>query len=124
MSVQTTGQSHGFEIPGPALAHLDSMPRIDLMPPEIAQRAALRKLQTGCMAAVILSVAVVGALYYQAQGSVGSAQTKVGAAQAEQSRVQRDVTALTPVTAAYASVQQAQQLVAEALSLSSAANRS
>lgn len=97
------------------MAHLSSMPRIDLMPPEIGQQAALRKLQAGCVAAVLLSVAVVGGLYYQAHGSVGSAQTKLAAAQNQQSGVQSQVNTLTPVTAAYASVQQAQNLVAEAL---------
>lgn len=85
------------------------------MPPEIGQQAALHKLQAGCVAAVLLSVAVVGGLYYQAHGSVGSAQTKLAAAQNQQSRVQSQVNTLTPVTAAYASVQQAQNLVAEAL---------
>jgi len=115
LSAQTTGQSLGFEVPGPALAHLSSMPRIDLMPPEIAQQEALRKLQAGCIAAVLLSVAVVGGLYYQAHGSVGAAQTKLAAAQTQESRVQGQVNTLTPVTAAYASVQQAQNLVTEAL---------
>jgi Tfp pilus assembly protein PilN len=115
MTTQTTGQSFGFDVPGPALAHLSTMPRIDLMPPEIAQRTALRKLQAGCLAAVVISAAVIGGLYYQAHGSIGSAQTKLDAAETEQGHVQRQVTALSPVTAAYTSVQQAQNLVTEAL---------
>lgn len=105
----------GPDAPGPALAHLAGMPRVDLMPPEIAERRALRRLQTTCLAAVGATVLIIGALYYQAHSSVNSAQDRLTSAQAEQSRVQRQVNALAPISASYTAVLQAQQLVAEAL---------
>lgn len=102
--------------PGPAFGRLGAMPGVNLMPPEIAERAALRQLKGGCAAALALAVVVVGGLYFQAHTGVTTANQGLAAAQAQQAQVQSEVTRLQPVAAAYAAVQAAKAQVAEALS--------
>lgn len=101
--------------PVPAVAHLASMPSINLMPPEIADQAALHQLKTVCAAIAALSLLVVGGLYYQAHSSVSSANKDLASAQQQQSAVQAQVNSLAPVAQAYAQVASAKALVTEAL---------
>ena len=103
------------ELPGPALARLASMPRVDLMPPEIGERRALRHLQGGLALAVAASVALTGGLFAVAHGSVTSAKHSLADAETEQAGVQTQVSALSHVAAVYAQVAAAKGLVSEAL---------
>jgi Tfp pilus assembly protein PilN len=105
----------GTDMPGPAVAGLATMPRVDLMPPEIGERSALRRLQAGCAAALVLSVAVVGGLWFQAHHDVDHQRSQVSAAQDTQRSVQAQVARLADVAAAYSAVENAQHLVAQAL---------
>lgn len=102
-------------VPGPALGSLGSMPGVNLMPPEIAERAALQQVKVAAVAAVVLSALAVGGLYYQAHSGVSSAQKNLADAQQQQTAVQQQVTKLQPVAAAYAQVTAAKAEVAEAL---------
>lgn len=102
-------------VPGPALGSLAVMPGVNLMPPEIAERAALQQVKLACVAAVVLSALAVGGLYSQAHSGVTSAQKDLTTAQQQQADVQRKVTQLQPVAAAYAQVTAAKAEVAEAL---------
>ena len=87
------------------------------MPPEIAERAAMQQLKAGCAAAVVLTVVVVGGLYYQAHSGVSSAKKNLSAAQAEQAATQAEINspALTQVAETYAQVAAAKIEVTEAL---------
>lgn len=101
--------------PTPAVAHLASLPSINLMPPELAEQAALRQLKTLCAGVVALCLLIVGGLYYQAHSSVSSANKDLASAQQQQSAVQAQVSKLQPVAQAYSQVAAAKTLVTEAL---------
>lgn len=101
--------------PTPAVAHLASLPSINLMPPEIAEQAAVRQMKGVCAGLVALCLLIVGGLYYQAHSSVSSAKTDLATAQQQQSAVQAQVAKLAPVAQAYAQVASAKALVTEAL---------
>ena len=64
------------------------LPRVNLLPPEIAQRRRARKVQVGMGAAVAASVAVVGAVYLLAHNGVNGAQSDLDAAKARQTQLQ------------------------------------
>lgn len=106
----------GSDVPRPALAQLATMPRVDLMPPEIAEIGEYRRLKTACAAAVVASAVVVGSLWLQGHNDVQQRQKDVTAAQDTKAQVQRQVSALAPVAAVYASVESAQQLLVQTLS--------
>jgi len=105
----------GNDVPGPAIAHLDTMPRVNLLPPEIGERAAMRRLQGYCAAALVVCAAAVGGLWYQAHHEVTHQRSQVASAQQEQQSVQRQVSSLSQVATAYSAVENAQKLVAQAL---------
>ena len=102
-------------IPGPALGRLGDMPRVNLMPPEIAERVELQRLKGACAAALVVSSLVVAGLYYQGQGAINSANSDLNAAQTQQTSEQAAVNRLAPVAQAYAQVAVAKATVAEAL---------
>lgn len=104
-----------LDVPGPAISRLATMPRVDLMPVEIAERKAFRRLQWSCVAGLVACVAVVASLDYQAHHSVRDAQEKVVAAQAAHTTMQRRVSALSSVDATYARVESAKALVGQTL---------
>ncbi|HEX7354989.1 MAG TPA: hypothetical protein VF288_09185 [Mycobacteriales bacterium] len=110
-----TGGHVALGAPTPAVAHLASLPSINLMPPEIAEHTALRQLKQVCLGVVVLCLVIVGGLYYQAHSSVSSAKKGLASAQQEQSAVQAQVSKLQPVAQAYAQVASAKALVTEAL---------
>jgi Tfp pilus assembly protein PilN len=101
--------------PTPAVAHLASLPSINLMPPEIAEQAALRQMKMVCAGIAALCLLIVGGLYYQAHSSVSSANKNLASAQQQQATVQAQVSKLQPVAQAYAQVASAKALVTEAL---------
>lgn len=74
-----------------------TMPRVNLLPPEIAEQAAFRKVQMGLGAGVVAALGVVGLLFVSASHSVSTAQTSLDDATAK-SRV------LTSQKAKYADV--------------------
>jgi Tfp pilus assembly protein PilN len=87
---------------------LTQLPKVDLLPPEIAEEAKFRALRVGLAAGVAASVAVVGLLWYSAHSGVSGAQTNLTAAQAQQTALQAKVNSLATVPAAYAQVAAAQ----------------
>lgn len=115
MTGAPVGVVTGPEIPGPNLALLASMPRVDLMPPEMAERDALRRLQMGCVAAVVACAVAVGSLWFQAHSTVDDAKKNLATTQAEQQNVNRQVAQLSSVSASFAALERANQLVQQAL---------
>jgi Tfp pilus assembly protein PilN len=74
-----------------SISQLATLPRVNLLPPEIAERLRVRKLQAGLGAAVALSVVGVGAAYLMAHSSATNAKNDLAAAEAETARLQTQV---------------------------------
>jgi Tfp pilus assembly protein PilN len=81
------------------LTGTSTLPRVNLLPPEIAEARRLRRTKAALGAAVALSVLTVGALYYNAHGGVSSAQDELTAAQSENTSLQQQLTQYQNVTA-------------------------
>jgi hypothetical protein len=69
VSQQVIG-SPQLDMPRPALVQLATMPRVDLMPLEVAEHAALRRLKTGCAAAIVATAVAIGSLMLQGHNAV------------------------------------------------------
>jgi len=92
-----------------------AMPRVNLMPPEIAEAERFRRLQLAMGAAVLASFVIVGALFVHARGGISSAQAEVSAAQAQQTSLQGKLNSLANVKATFAQVQAKQGVLQEAM---------
>ena len=75
------------------------LPRVNLMPPEVAEAKAMRRVQMALGAAGLASVAVVGALYVSASHSVSSANSDLTAAKSQTTTLQNQVAKYKDVTA-------------------------
>jgi len=75
------------------------LPRVNLMPPEVAEAKAMRRVQMALGAAGLASVAVVGALYVSASHSVSSANDDLTAAKSQTTTLQNQVAKYKDVTA-------------------------
>jgi Tfp pilus assembly protein PilN len=94
---------------------LAAMPRVNLLPPEIAAAAKLKRLKA-MLALVVLAVMVVVALAYLVVTSqVGSAEEDLSAAQAEGATLQAEKATYSEVPEVYAAVDTAQQNLATAM---------
>jgi len=80
------------------------LPRVNLLPPEIAERVRLRKLQGGMVAAIVAAAGVVAALYLAASGHADTAHKQLVVQQAEQTKLQGQVAQLQNVSTVYAQV--------------------
>jgi Tfp pilus assembly protein PilN len=94
---------------------ISSLPRVNLMPPEIAEAARFRQLQFAMVAAVVASGAIVGALYVHAKSGVTSAQSEVTAAQSQQAGLQTQLSGLTSVQQTLSTVAAKQALLQQAM---------
>lgn len=94
---------------------LTGLPQVNLLPPEIIARAALRGVQRGLGLVVLGAVVVVGLLAHQASSAVGSAQGSLAAATSEQAGLRAQTAQYADVTAAYARATAVQQLVVTAM---------
>lgn len=92
-----------------------AMPRVNLMPPEIAEAERLRKLQLAMVGAVAASIAVVGLLYFHEKSGVDSAKQNLATAQAQQASYQEKLASLQAVAQTFAEVQAKQALLNQAL---------
>jgi Tfp pilus assembly protein PilN len=91
------------------------MPRVNLMPPEIAEAAKFRRFQLAMGAAVLAAVAVVGALYVNAHSGVKGAQSELDAAKAENTSLQGQLTSLAGVKCVYSQVSAKQTMLQTAM---------
>jgi Tfp pilus assembly protein PilN len=91
------------------------MPRVNLMPPEIADAERFRRLQLAMGGAVLLSAVVVGGLYMHAKSGISSAQQQVTTAQTQNAALQTKLSSLATVKATFAEVQTKQQLLQQAM---------
>ncbi len=79
-------------------------PSVNLLPPEIGQRRALRKLQAGLAAGVVASAAVVGLLYVQAGSGKSEAQARLNAANTQKVILGAQTASLAHISAEKATV--------------------
>lgn len=91
------------------------LPRVNLLPPEIAVQARFRKVQAGLGLGVLAAVAVVGAVYLAASGSVADAQERLDSATSQQAALTRQAAGYRDVTAVYTRATAAQQMLVTAM---------
>jgi|tagenome__1003787_1003787.scaffolds.fasta_scaffold20726133_2 Tfp pilus assembly protein PilN len=94
---------------------LTQMPKVDLLPPEIAAEATFRRLRLGLGLGVAAAVGIVGLLWYSAHSQVASAQSELTAAQQTQTRLQVEVTKYADVPKTYAAVTAAEAQLTAAM---------
>lgn len=88
------------------------LPRVNLLPPEIAERAAFRRIQGMLGVAVLVVLLLVGLVVMAASRSVTSAEEELAASQTETARLKKQQAAFANVGAIYAAADAAQaQLV-------------
>jgi type IV pilus assembly protein PilN len=73
-------------------SQLAALPRVNLLPPEIAEKRRERKLQAGMGAAVAVAVVAVGAGYVMAHSSASSAKSHLADAKQQNTSLQAKVT--------------------------------
>jgi len=96
-------------------AGVGAMPRVNLMPPEIAEAARFRQLQLAMGAAIAVSAVIVGGLYVHERSGVSSAQSQLDSAQAQQASLQTKLASLQTVKDTFAAVQAKQGLLDQAM---------
>jgi len=79
-----------------------NLPRVNLLPPEIAEGAKFRTAQLVMGLSVVATVLVVGALYYLAAADESSAQDQLTSAQATGATLQSQVAKYSEVPVVYA----------------------
>jgi Tfp pilus assembly protein PilN len=94
---------------------LDSLPRVNLLPPEIAEGRRVRRIQVGLGGAVLGAVGIVALLYVAASSSVSSAQSDLDAATASNTRLQAETARYRDVTAVYDRAAAAQAMLTQAM---------
>jgi Tfp pilus assembly protein PilN len=93
-----------------------TMPRVNLLPPEIAEKAALRRSQVAMAGVGLAAVAVVGVLYVQAGAKVDDAAADKEVAVQTATQLQSDLRKLQNVRDVYAQVDAARATLASAMS--------
>lgn len=92
------------------------MPRVNLLPPEIAERATLRKAQFAMAGAGLAAVAVVGVMYMNASAKVNDANEAKADAAAASVKLNTQLKSLQNVRDIYAQVDAAKATLASAMS--------
>jgi len=92
-----------------------TMPRVNLLPPEIAEKAALRRSQVAMAGVGLAAVAVVGVMYMQASAKVNDAAADKETALATGTKLQGDLNKLQNVRDVYAQVDGARLTLARAM---------
>jgi Tfp pilus assembly protein PilN len=92
-----------------------TLPRVNLLPPEIAEKRAFRRIQIGLSATVLVAVAGVGLLYSSAASSVSNAQSDLDAATATGADLKAQAAEYSEVTASYARAAAAQVMLQTAM---------
>lgn len=92
------------------------LPRVNLLPPEIAERAAFQRVQLGLGAAVVATLGVMGLLFVSASHGVTAANEDLASAQSRGTQLQSQAAAFRDVTATYAAARAAQLQLTSAMS--------
>ena len=90
-------------------------PRVNLLPPEIAERVSLRRAQVAMLGTGLAAVAVVGVMWLQASSKVSDAESDRTQAVAANAALREDLGKLENVKDVYAQVDAANKTLATAL---------
>jgi Tfp pilus assembly protein PilN len=90
-------------------------PRVNLMPPEIAEAARFRQIQAALVGAVALAVVLVGFLYWHARSGLSGARSELDQAKQQQTSLQAQLASLASVQQTYADIQSKQAMLAQAM---------
>ena len=94
---------------------LDSLPRVNLLPPEIAETRRFRRIQMGLGAAVVGAIGITALLYVAASSSANKAQEDLDAATAQHASLQAETAKYNDVTAVYQRAAAAQAMLTQAM---------
>jgi Tfp pilus assembly protein PilN len=92
-----------------------SLPRVNLLPPEIQEAARFRRFQLAMVAAGVAAVAVVGALTFSAHQGVSQAKADLQTAQSQQSNLQSQLAGLQSVKDVYTQVAAKKAMLTQAM---------
>ena len=92
-----------------------SLPRVNLLPPEILEAAKFRRFQLAMVAAGVGAFAVVGLLGYNAHSGVASAKADLATAQASQASLQNQLNSLQSVKDVYNQVAAKKAMLSQAM---------
>ena len=98
-----------------SVATTTTLPRVNLLPAEIAEAARFRRFQLVMGGAVVAAVVAVGALYVHGQSAVHDAQADLDNAHAQQATLQNTLTSLRSVQDVYAQVAAKQAMLTQAM---------
>jgi Tfp pilus assembly protein PilN len=96
-------------------AGVAALPRVNLMPPEIAEALRFRRLQLAMGGAVLVAAVAVAGLYTHAKSGISGAQSQLTAAQGQQTTLQTKLNGLASVRTTFADVQSKQALLGQAM---------
>jgi len=94
---------------------LGTLPRVNLLPPEIEERRRLKKVQAGLGAGVAAAAVVVGGLTLLAMAQVSSAQKDLDASKARGVQLQAEANKFAEVPLVYAQVEAAEARLGQAM---------
>jgi Tfp pilus assembly protein PilN len=94
---------------------LVTLPRVNLLPPEVGDRRRLKKVQTGLGIGVLAAAGIVGALVVAAGAQVSNAQSELDAQQARSTTLQAESAKYADVPAVYAEVESAKAQLSQAM---------
>jgi Tfp pilus assembly protein PilN len=92
-----------------------TLPRVNLLPPEIAEARTLKQYRLGAAGAVVLAAAGVAVFYVQAHGGVATAQSELDASNAKTAALRTQLATYQNVNQVKNQVQTAQATLASAL---------
>jgi Tfp pilus assembly protein PilN len=92
-----------------------TLPRVNLMPPELEEKRRFRRLQLAMGGAVVVAVAAVGGLYFWAHGGVASAQTQLDTATSQHTVLQGQLNSLQSVRDVFAQVAAHETMLQQAM---------
>jgi Tfp pilus assembly protein PilN len=96
-------------------SRVTTLPRVNLLPPEIAEERRFKKVQAGLGVGVVAALGVVGALVLMANSEVQSAQDELDAATARQATLNAKVKEFAEVPKVYGEVAAARAQMSEAM---------
>ena len=94
---------------------LVTLPRVNLLPPEIAEATRFRRIQMGLGGGLLAAVGVVALLYVGAAGSVTDAQSELDNATATGTQLKAEAAKYADVTGVYAQAAAAEAMLTQAM---------